>query len=325
MKIIVSTLALTLGLMAMVQAQPTYTENHPSACPTDSVLISETTECDQIVRKYKVAETSDSDYTLHFRINLAEFSATFDQNNEEMELLNRFVERITGDKSLEIRSAIVTGYASPEGPEKFNHELAHKRASNFKQLLIKKYAIPSPCGIATHSEVKKWTDCIPAIECSAIPHKEAVLEIIRADHSEQCKEHALRNHPESWRYLKQEILPSMRRVDLTVHYAIGREVTQISKKSEESPCSMEWDSKCQSACEAQKAIDAENRDTQLVTDMIENEAHFTGKLAKKEARLTKKASRKEERMAKKLMKEEERLLRRKAKADKKAHKKVCEW
>lgn len=329
MKTFLSILALSLISVATLHAQC----HNQGACVSDanakSELISETSDCGYWVRQYKVTHTSGTDYTLHFRLNMAEFSSTFDQNSLELNEVSDFVYELRNNKHLNLKHAIVTGYASPDGPEKFNQELAHHRAENFKEFILNKYQIQMPCKVSTRSDVFHWKDCAPMLECRTMPHHDKVMEILNSDHTEQAKEAALSNMPEAWAFLKKEILPQMRRVDLFITFEKGEIITERCKqcdgdwKNSENKSCTSSSMDCKSACEVQKEIDAERRDAQYATDIIENEAHFTGKLAGKEARLEKKATRKAERLVKKLQKEEERLTERKAKADRKAAAKKC--
>ena len=115
-----------------------------SAAPTpgaDSVLLSETTEGDYIVRRYLVRSSGDADFTMHYRISLATLDTSLGGNPKQLGDLNAFLSGLVGDTLRKVQSVAITGYSSPDGPVQLNEKLAAQRAQDFKAYADSKYGL----------------------------------------------------------------------------------------------------------------------------------------------------------------------------------------
>ena len=90
MKTIVSTFAFSLALCAAAGATA-QTKSAVTAPAADTVLLSETTDGDCIVRRFLVKSRNDADYSVRYRINLATLNAALSGNPKELDELNAFV------------------------------------------------------------------------------------------------------------------------------------------------------------------------------------------------------------------------------------------
>lgn len=190
-----------------------------SAAPAaDSVLLSEQTDGDYLVRKYRVQNSDDAGYSVRYRINTAQLSSTLDDNAKELEALNSFVGSLDRDTTMRVGTVIVTGYASPDGPQAFNRTLARNRAQDFKNYLDRKYRFSKRYDVKIASEVDGWTACRAAVAQSAIPDRQAVLNIIDGGKPAAETQQALEQLPAAWDYMREHILPPMRRVELRIDY-----------------------------------------------------------------------------------------------------------
>ena len=108
------------------------TKSAVAAPAADTVLLSETTDGDYIVRRFLVKSRNDTDYSVRYRINLATLNAALSGNSKELDELNAFVGDLTKDTLKQVGAVTITGYSSPDGPVKFNEALAARRANDFK-------------------------------------------------------------------------------------------------------------------------------------------------------------------------------------------------
>ncbi|MCD8034125.1 MAG: hypothetical protein LUF83_07500 [Alistipes sp.] len=225
MKTIVSTFALSLALCAAAGATA-QTKSAVPAPAADTVLLSETADGDYIVRRYLVKSRNDSDYSVRYRINLATLNAALSGNPKELDELDVFVGDLTKDTLKRVSAVTVTGYSSPDGPVKFNEALAARRANDFKAYLDRKYGFSKKYKVTVNSVAEDWEMCRTLVAQSSVPDKQAVLGILDSRQSPDQKELALKKMTAAWDYMKENILPPLRRVELTIDYRVNSIVEQ---------------------------------------------------------------------------------------------------
>lgn len=203
------------------------TRSTMSAPKADSVMLSETTDGDYLVRRYMVRSDSDTDYTLRYKISTSTISTNFDGNPTEIKGLDNFIGSMDNDSLMHVRAITITGYASPDGPLALNQRLAKGRAQSLKTYVDKKYGLSNKYEISTSSEASDWNDAREAISRSNVPHKQEVLNIIDQRDAAPAIEQRLKAMPtEVWTYLAEQILPPMRYAEIVISYAEGRIVEQ---------------------------------------------------------------------------------------------------
>ena len=204
-----------------------------SAAPApgaDSVLLSETTEGDYIVRRYMVRSSGDADFTMHYRISLATLDTSLGGNPKQLGDLNAFLSGLVGDTLRKVQSVAITGYSSPDGPVQLNEKLAAQRAQDFMAYANGKYGLSKRYTVKVNSVAEDWTMCRTLVAQSQIPDRTAVLQIIDGAQTPEQKELALEKLPAAWNYMKANILPPLRRVEVMIAYADGNIVEQRTLK-----------------------------------------------------------------------------------------------
>lgn len=221
--------------MATVGAQ---TKSHQVSKPThDTVMLSQKTVGDYMIRRYLVknSNVSDADYSVRYQINLSKLISTLDNNSKELKSLNMFMDSLMRDSLMNLSSVNIVGYASPDGPLAFNQKLATNRALDFKNYVDTKYNLSSKYKVTTEGVVDTWNDCRAAVVASNIPGKQTVLSVIDSKDAPAVKERRLKAMPSAWSYMKSKILPKMRRVDMTLNYMAAKVVEQKVKIDEPAP------------------------------------------------------------------------------------------
>lgn len=234
MKTTFTTFALSLALCAVAGATAQPRRAVPASA-ADTVLLSEKADGDYIVRRALVERRADSDYSVRYLINLATLDAALDGNSRELNELNSFVSGIMKDSLTKVRSVVITGYASPDGPVALNERLARSRARDFRNYVDTKYGFSKKFNVRTSSVAEDWDMCRALVEKSSMPEKQAVLHIIDGSQSPEAKEAALKRMPAAWEYMAEHILPPIRRVAMTINYDEGSLVEQRTRIRKPKP------------------------------------------------------------------------------------------
>ena len=303
-----------------------------SAAPApaaDTVLLSETTDGDYIVRRFLVKSRNDTDYSVRYRINLATLNAALSGNPQELDELNAFVGDLAKDTLKRVSAVTITGYSSPDGPVKFNEALAARRANDFKAYVDKKYGFSKKYKVTVNSVAEDWEMCRTLVAQSSMADKQAVLSILDGRQSPDQKELTLKKMTSAWDYMKANILPPLRRVELTIDYKVNSIVEQRTLIPKPKPAP-------QPAQPAEPYVVVDEQVSGIIVEMpneheykkdmreeskeMKKEAKAAEKLAKKEAREAQKIVRAQEKAAKKIAKKEAKAAKKAEKAAKKTYK-----
>lgn len=206
----------------MVSAQ-SRTSNAPQQ-QYDTVVLATYQEDDYLVKRYVVNAPNEqmSDYSVRYSINAARLQPDLDDNSEALTALSRFVEQTLADTAARISSITITGYASPDGPYALNERLSTQRAQDFKRYVDSKYNLSSRYTVTTRGVAEDWENCRAMVEASrSIPHKDSVMVILNSSVSNNTKELQLKKMTDVWNFMRTDILPPLRRVDIVIHYAQG--------------------------------------------------------------------------------------------------------
>lgn len=301
-----------------------------SAAPApgaDSVLLSETTDGDYIVRRYLVRSSGDADFTMHYRISLATLDTSLGGNPKQLGDLNAFLSGLVGDTLRKVQSVAITGYSSPDGPVQLNEKLAAQRAQDFKAYADSKYGLSKRYTVRVNSVAEDWKMCRTLVAQSQIPDRTAVLQIIDGTQTPEQKELALEKLPAAWNYMKANILPPLRRVEVMIAYADGNIVEQRTLKPKPAPAPAPESYEVvdetitgvivempESKREMREEHRAAAREAKQDATMTRREAREAARIAKRDAREAKKIERRSARAAEKMARKEAKAAKKGAKA-----------
>ena len=231
-KTLITTFALSLCAVAGATAQP---RRAVAASAADTVVLSERTDGDYIVRRAVVERAADSDYSVRYLINLSTLDAALNGNSRELSELGAFVSGLLRDSLVRVNSVVITGYASPDGPRALNEQLARNRARDFRRYVDTKYGFSKKFDVRTASVAEDWDMCRELVGKSSVPRKQEVLRILDGPQSSEAKEAALKRMPDVWNYMAAHILPPIRRVSMTISYDEGSLVEQRTRIRKPAP------------------------------------------------------------------------------------------
>ena len=159
--------------------------------------------------KRVTTEVTKADYM--FAIN----SSTLTNKAKKSDALTAFQQKANDQKENDrIKQNIyVNGYASPDGPEKFNDKLSDARSKAGKKAaekLLKEVGLPLDA--ASYGE--DWEGFKELVAASDIEDKELILSVLESYESSSEREEQMKNMSKVFGELKKDILPQLRRAQL---------------------------------------------------------------------------------------------------------------
>ncbi len=163
---------------------------------------------DQMANNYKRVTTVVDKTDLLYAIN----SSVVTKKNQKNANLGDFKENV--DKNLQndraTQNIAVKGYASPDGPEKFNDKLSKARSESSHKV-VAKLLKESGLDIDAAAYGEDWDGFKELVEKSNIKDKNLILQVLSLYNSPAQRESEIKNLSSVFAELKKEILPELRR------------------------------------------------------------------------------------------------------------------
>ena len=140
------------------------------------------------------------------------------------------------------QSLYVNGYASPDGPEKFNDKLSEKRSKTGLKA-VEKLLADAGLNIDAAAYGEDWEGFQAAVAASNIEDKDLILQVLKMYSSSAEREKEIKNMSAVFKSLKTEILPQLRRAQIVNSADItgwsDEEMVAIIKKGQVSTLKLE--------------------------------------------------------------------------------------
>lgn len=157
---------------------------------------------------------------MNFKVNKWDILYDLGNNASELDNIRKTLDLVKNDSDVTITKITLHGYASPDGGYANNNKLSNNRTQALLKHILKTYPISSKLFAAT-ATAEDWAGTIKYVNENEIPQKEAALEIINSNMQPDAKEKALlKKAPQAYRYLLQNVWPSLRRTDYTIEYDV---------------------------------------------------------------------------------------------------------
>ncbi|SEF67297.1 DUF3868 domain-containing protein [Parabacteroides chinchillae] len=176
---------------------------------------------------------------LEFVVNKYQILPDFRNNATELSKIDNSIGVIVNDKNVKLRDIVLKGYASPEGSYKSNTVLAENRVKALAEYVRKKHDFPKGI-ILTENGSEDWGGFREKVLADqSVPSRDKVLAIIESNIDPDKKDAQLMalDGGVPYRYVLQNIYPSLRRSDYKVDYTVrfftveeGREVIKTNPK-----------------------------------------------------------------------------------------------
>jgi Flp pilus assembly protein TadD len=165
---------------------------------------------------YQEVITSTAEGQIKYLVNSADVRKTELKGQSVKDFLAA-IDQINADERTSISSTEILAYASPEGPEKKNNDLADKRSSSASKAwkdFAKQHnmADPSVKGLG-----EDWEGFQQLVRESDIQDKELILRVLSMYSDPAVRESEIRNMSQVFTALKGEVLPELRRARLVAN------------------------------------------------------------------------------------------------------------
>ena len=160
---------------------------------------------------YKRVTTVVTKADIVYRINCSRVAKKAVET-EELKSLKAGVEANKSNDRV-AQSLYVNGYASPDGPEKFNDKLSEKRSKTGLKA-VKKLLADAGLGIDAAAYGEDWEGFQAAVAASDIADKDLILQVLKMYSSSAEREKEIKNMSTVFKSLKTEVLPQLRRAQV---------------------------------------------------------------------------------------------------------------
>ena len=160
---------------------------------------------------YQYVKTYVTKADIAYKIN----SSTVDKKavrGEDMEALEHTV-RLNQLNDRAKQTVFVNGYASPDGPEKFNDKLSNARSLS-GQKAVEKILADAGINIDAAAYGEDWEGFKEAVAASDIADKGLILQVLNMYDSSAQRETEIKNMSSVYKALKDEVLPKLRRAQV---------------------------------------------------------------------------------------------------------------
>ena len=188
----------------------------------------------------EVVKNRSEQYEAHldFPVSKAVIQPEFMNNHKELMNIHAMFDKIQNDKNLTVTGISIEGFASPEGPLKFNEQLSQKRAEALKNYLTTNEKVPGKLYKVTFGG-ENWGGLVQALEKSSMKDKDKFIGIIKntTDDARRKQEIMRVDGGAPYRTMLKEIYPGLRKVNCKIDYTVanfdveqGRVVIKVNPK-----------------------------------------------------------------------------------------------
>jgi hypothetical protein len=184
-----------------------------------------------------VPETKVAD--INYVINQA-YVRSSELKGEDVVELKDYIVTASADPNKELKGAVVSSYASPDGKYDENEKLSGRRGVSADKVLkneFKKIEVAQGEGFfSSLTTAEDWEGFKTEVENSSIPDKELILRVLSMYSDPEVREREIKNMSAAFEALKTDILPKLRRSKLIVNVDnIGRTDDQILAQMRSDP------------------------------------------------------------------------------------------
>ncbi|MBR4969385.1 MAG: hypothetical protein IKY57_04440, partial [Alistipes sp.] len=160
---------------------------------------------------YKRVTTVVTKADIVYRINCSRVAKKAVET-EELKSLKAGVEANKANDRV-AQSLYVNGYASPDGPEKFNDKLSEKRSKTGLKA-VEKLLADAGLNIDAAAYGEDWDGFQAAVAESNIADKDLILQVLKMYSSSAEREKEIKNMSTVFKSLKTDVLPQLRRAQV---------------------------------------------------------------------------------------------------------------
>ncbi len=160
---------------------------------------------------YKNVTTVVTKADILYQINSSKVAKKAIKTEQLSNLEDKVAENKANDRASQ--TVYVNGYASPDGPEKFNDKLSGARSESGKKA-VEKLLKDAGIQIDAAAYGEDWEGFKEAVAASNIEDKDMILQVLKMYDSSAQREKEIKNMSAVYGELKSEILPKLRRAQV---------------------------------------------------------------------------------------------------------------
>ena len=187
-----------------------------------------------------IQETQEAD--IMFLIQQANLRDSQLSTQEMKDLQAALIDASKADNK-EIHSLVVSGYASPDGGQKLNENLANQRKNNSENYLkrvMRRNKVKAD--VETEITAEDWEGFKQLVENSNLQDKQQVLRVLSMYNDPEEREAQIKNLAAVYERLATDILPALRRSRLILTTdIIGKSDDEIAALAKSNPASLSVD------------------------------------------------------------------------------------
>ena len=164
-----------------------------------------------MANNYKKVTTVVNKTDLLYAINSSKVTKKNEKNADLGAFKADVDEKMKNDRATQ--NIAVKGYASPDGPEKFNDKLSKARSESSKAV-VAKLLKDSGLDIDAAAYGEDWDGFKELVEKSDIQDKNLILQVLSLYNSPAQRESEIKNMSSVFNELKSDILPELRRAQI---------------------------------------------------------------------------------------------------------------
>lgn len=169
--------------------------------------------------KFTRVVPKSSSATINYLVNSANVRSG-ELSDEDMKALGDWVKKMSKNPMFSFNGADVVAYASPEGELSLNTNLADNRASSganaAKSMLSRNRVKMEGEFFNKMGKGEDWEGFKKAMQATDIKDKDLILRVLEMYDDKSKREEEIRNMAETFEVLQEEILPGLRRSEITI-------------------------------------------------------------------------------------------------------------
>jgi len=172
---------------------------------------------------------------INFVVNRWEMKPDYMNNRHELRKITDTLDIMVEDPNITVREVKIHGWASPESPYQHNSMLATNRAKSLTEYVRTTYDLPASVFAPAEATPENWIglrEAVNEMTTTELPHRTEILQIIdkvlvdlergitnEADRDEKTLK---TKYNQEYRYLLQNVYPSLRRSDYDISFDIRK-------------------------------------------------------------------------------------------------------
>src|SRR4030042_5894341 len=159
---------------------------------------------------------------------------------EDITLLKEYISLVSANPNRQLKGAVISSYASPDGKFDENEKLSVKRGTTADKFIKKEFdkieAAKAEGFFNSLTTAEDWDGFKTEVENSTIQDKDLILRVLSMYSDPEVREKEIKNMSSAFEALKTDVLPTLRRSKMMVNVdTIGRSDEQILAQAKSDP------------------------------------------------------------------------------------------